>query len=168
LLRLSRAGRNADFTESVVLDAVLDEAVSRLQIPVQESRAEILRSPALPEKLRGSAADLALLFFELFANALEFRRDGVPLQIEIGVGSPLSEKPSALHLYVRDNGIGMESRYLGEVFLACRKLLPDSHDRLGIGLTICRKLTDRYGERIWIESSPGRGTTVHFTWTCTT
>lgn len=164
---MARAARFVDKQSQVELAPLLEKIMGGAEEQLRVLGGSVSRDPALPRCLRGATGDLELMFSEILNNALVFQAAGTAPRVEITCDSRFSEVPGTAHIMVRDNGIGIDERYHDEVFKACRKLLPNSEDRFGIGLTICRRITSRYGEKIWLDSAPGRGTTVHFTWaTC--
>ena len=106
------------------------------------------------------------MFANLITNAIKYN-DKPQRWIEVGVAeSPVGgDRPRAPTFFVRDNGIGIPERHLEAVFRIFKRL----HGRdqfgggTGAGLTIVRKIVERHHGRVWIESSPGEGTTVFFT-----
>lgn len=167
--RLSSRGK--PFT-SVNCNLALQDALTNLKIAVQESGAKITSDP-LPE-VQGDRPQLTQLFQNLIANGLKFCRDRPP-QIHISVqqvdrlGSPLllasdfASPPSAWRFAVADNGIGIEAQYLDRIFVIFQRL----HSRAtypgtGMGLAICKKIVERHGGQIWVESEPSRGSVFYF------
>jgi light-regulated signal transduction histidine kinase (bacteriophytochrome) len=102
---------------------------------------------------------MAQLFQNLIANALKFRGEATPeilIQAEI--------KDSEWVISVQDNGIGIKPQYLERIFVIFQRLHGrDKYPGTGIGLAICRKIVERHGGCIWVESEPGIGTTFYFT-----
>ena len=99
------------------------------------------------------------LFQNLISNALKFRSD-VPPQIRVEAQLQQSE----WLISIRDNGIGIKPHYTERIFeifqrLHARKKYPGT----GIGLAVCRKIVERHGGRIWVESEPAQGSTFYFT-----
>jgi len=99
------------------------------------------------------------LFQNLVGNALKFRGSAAP-RIHVGA----ADEGDHWHLWVRDNGIGIEAKDFQRIFVMFQRLhggeeLPGH----GIGLAICRRIVARHGGRIWVESEPGRGSTFTFT-----
>lgn len=104
--------------------------------------------------------EIAQLFENLFDNSLKFSPEGQPVHITISA----DKEPGVWHFAVRDNGIGFNPEYANRIFELFQRLNPrDQYPGTGIGLTICKKIVEVHGGRIWAESAPGQGTTVHFT-----
>jgi light-regulated signal transduction histidine kinase (bacteriophytochrome) len=156
LLEYSRVGtRGAEF-EAVECTQVLDAALNNLHSAIHESAAVITRDP-LPS-VNGDAGQLASLFQNLIGNALKFRNEA-PSRIHVGA----ERKDTQWRLSVRDNGIGIDPQYFDRIFAVFQRLHTRSeYPGTGIGLAICKKIVERHGGRIWVESLPGEGTTFYF------
>jgi nitrogen-specific signal transduction histidine kinase len=157
LLALSRAGRAAKKREKVLLGECVDRALEALTVRVNETGAQVSRDE-LPE-VWGDSTLLTQLYQNLIGNALKFRGDQPPairLTVEERDGSPV--------FGVKDNGIGIESRYTQQIFQPFRRLHGRAeYEGSGIGLAICRKIVERHGGKIWVESEAGKG--AHFLFT---
>lgn len=156
LLAYSRAGMK-DLNEMTVdFGTLVDEAVEGLQDTIKEANAVLVRGD-LP-KLKASPALMRQVFQNLIANAVKFRGEQAP---KIAVSA--SQAESEWIFAVTDNGIGIEKRYHDKIFEIFQRLHPTSkYPGTGIGLAICKKIVERHGGRIWIESEPGKGTTFYF------
>jgi signal transduction histidine kinase len=162
LLQFSRLGRVDLAMDQVDLNATVAEALDSLAITLQEEKVEIRMPRPLP-KVRADRARVGEIFANLVVNAVKYN-DKVQKWIEIGVqnGSPAGGAPV---FYVRDNGIGIPEKHFDSVFRIFKRL----HGRekfgggTGAGLTIVKKIVERHHGRIWLESSPGEGTTFYFT-----
>jgi signal transduction histidine kinase len=157
LLAYSRIGRQGkDFTD-VDLDQVLDRALANLRVVIEETGAEILRAP-LP-KIHGDLTLLTQVFQNLVGNALKFRGEARPT-IEITVSPQGREWQFA----ISDNGIGIAPQDFERVFVVFQRLHSrDTYPGTGIGLSVVKKIVERHGGRIWVESRLGKGTTFYFT-----
>jgi PAS domain S-box-containing protein len=157
LLAYSRAGAREKPLAPVDTEEVLEQALTSLTARIGECRAEIIREP-LP-MVRGDATDLEHLFQNLIGNALKFNRS-VPPRVEIR-----AEDVGEDWLFsVRDNGIGIDPAFLPRLFtIFQRGHRRDEYAGTGIGLAICKKVVESHQGRIWVESTPGEGTTFFFT-----
>lgn len=157
LLDYARATSELDKPEQPLsLDSALDAALLNLHAAIEEAAATVTHDP-LPA-LRLGAAHAQLLFQNLVGNALKYRRP-VPPRIHVSARREGDEWIFS----VQDNGIGIPAEYRDTVFVMFKRLHTASeYSGTGLGLTICRKLVERYGGRIWLESEPGEGTTFFF------
>ncbi|BAY25376.1 multi-sensor signal transduction histidine kinase [Calothrix sp. NIES-2100] len=171
LLNYSRVSTRAQPFKLVDCNTVLARAIANLQIAIQESHA-VITSDALPE-VRADTTQLVQVLQNLIGNAIKFRRQEPP-QIHItAIRNTLESNQENSHLTpvenewlfsVRDNGIGLESQYAERIFVIFQRLHSRSkYPGTGIGLAICKKIIERHGGRIWMESKPGEGSIFYFT-----
>lgn len=157
LLSLSRVGsRTAPHAPLPAGEAVQD-ALQSLTHAIEESGAEVRVDP-LPEVI-GDRGQLVQLFQNLIGNALKFRSSAPP---RVAISAVRDEE--WWQFTVADNGIGIDRRYFDRIFVIFQRL----HGRgeyagNGIGLAICKKIVERHGGLIWVESEPGHGATLYFT-----
>jgi PAS domain S-box-containing protein len=142
---------------SVDMEAVVTQVLENLQKEIQNNRAIVTHDP-LPAVL-GDAAQLMLLVQSILDNAIKFRGKDPP-RVHMGV----SQVTDRWLFYVRDNGIGIDPRYTERVFVIFQRLHSrDDSPGTGAGLAISRKIVERHGGRIWVDSEPGKGATFYFT-----
>jgi len=157
LLEYSRVGTRGSVPAPASAGAVLQEALENLQALIQESGAVITADP-LPV-VQADANQLTHVFQNLIANAIKFRGERTP---DIQVGARRQEGDWLF--WVRDNGIGIDPQYRDRIFVIFQRLhTRTKYPGTGIGLSICKRIVERHGGRIWVESQPGRGSTFYFT-----
>jgi PAS domain S-box-containing protein len=157
LLAYSRVGTKGQEFKPVALEAPLRRALFNLRAGIEEAGAAVTYDP-LPTA-HGDEVQLGQLLQNLVGNALKFRSNSVP-RIHIGV----SEKNSEYQIEVRDNGIGIEPQYYERIFMVFQRLHnKGEYPGTGIGLAICKKVVERHGGRIWVESRAGAGSSFFFT-----
>jgi PAS domain S-box-containing protein len=157
LLTFSRLGTRGKPFQPVDTEAVLNAALENLKLAVEDSHAAVTHDP-LPSVL-ADESQVAQLFQNLIGNALKFHGDEPP-RIHVSA----RKTPQFWEFSVRDNGIGIDPQFFERVFLIFQRLSTRAeHAGSGIGLAICKKIVERHGGRIWIESKPGEGTTFFFT-----
>jgi PAS domain S-box-containing protein len=157
LLAYSRVGTKGKEFREVELEAALKRAVANLRAAIEESGGAVTWDP-LP-RVCGDDVQLAQLFQNLIGNALKFRGPGVP-RVHVGA----VEKGQEWEVCVRDNGIGIEPQYFERIFMVFQRLhTKGDYPGTGIGLAICKKVVERHGGRIWVESALGEGSRFHFT-----
>lgn len=156
LLAYSRVGRRGKDFEPTDCQAVFGRAVADLRAAIEKSGAVVTRDP-LPTVM-ADATQLAQLFQNLIGNAIKFRSDKQP---EVNVGA--ERKDYEWQFSVQDNGIGINPDYHQRIFSIFERLHGTEYPGTGIGLAICKKIVERHGGRIWVESQPGKGSTFYFT-----
>jgi PAS domain S-box-containing protein len=158
LLALSRVGSQGKPFEKTGIEKSLLQAQANLAVAIDERKAVITHDtlPVLPV----DGSQLTLLFQNLLANSIKFCRDCDP-RVHVGAkknGGDFWE------IFVIDNGIGIEPKYFDRIFGIFQRLhTRDEYPGTGIGLAICKKIVERHGGKIWLESKPDAGTTFHFT-----
>lgn len=157
LLAYARVGGSDLTFTSVDCEALLARSLSDLQITIKESGATVTYDP-LPS-LPGDATCLGLVFQNLIGNALKFR-SATPPQIHISA----RREGRYWRFSVRDNGIGIDPEQAERIFEVFHRLhTRDEYQGTGIGLAICKRIVERHGGRIWVESMPEQGSTFCFT-----
>jgi len=157
LLDYARVGSRGEMFMPVDAGAVVNRVVSDLSAQVAETRAEITMD-TLPTVL-GDEQQLTQLLQNLIGNALKFHGEAIP---EVHVAAEQTDH--AWEFSVADNGIGFEPEYAEQIFEIFQRLHGrGSYDGTGIGLAVCRKIVQRHGGRIWVDSLPGEGATFRFT-----
>jgi signal transduction histidine kinase len=157
LLNYSRVGTQAKPFELTDCEGVLRQVLVNLKVAVEEARAVITHDP-LPT-VWGDRVQIQLLVQNLVGNAIKYRGERPP---EVHLAAV--QEDGAWRFSVRDNGIGIDPQFADRIFVMFQRL----HSReefagTGIGLAICKKIVERHGGRIWVESVPGRGSEFFFT-----
>ena len=157
LLVHARVGTRGQQPVLIDAGAVLGQALENLHESIQETGAEITHSE-LPA-VQADPSQLAQLFQNLLGNAMKFRGEAPP---KVHVDARREGK--AWRFSVSDNGIGIDPKFQDQIFEVFRRLHNrQQYEGTGIGLAICKKIVDRHGGRIWVESQPGQGATFSFT-----
>lgn len=156
LLAYSRLGAG-ERRETMPADDLLDMALENVRMSLAETGGMVTRE-ALPV-VECNRVELTLVFQNLIGNALKFCQGRTPV---IGVGARRERRE--WRFTVSDNGIGIAPEYRERIFMIFERLHTAEHYRgSGMGLAICRKIVERHGGRIWVESEPGQGSKFHFT-----
>lgn len=157
LLALSRVGRQGENKEKTPLEDMLDQALQNLQSKITETDADI-SSESLPT-LDVVPPYIMQVFQNLIGNSLKYRSEKKPV-IHIGCRREETE----WLFWVSDNGIGFSRNEAERIFEPFQRLQPDSrYEGTGIGLSICKRVIELHGGRIWADSEPGKGSTFYFT-----
>jgi PAS domain S-box-containing protein len=157
LLAYSRVGTKGKEFKATPVESALRRALTNLRAAIEESGAEVTHDP-LPT-VSADEVQLAQLFQNLVGNALKFRG---PEKTKIRIEA--REHPAEWEFAVKDNGIGIEKQYFERIFMLFQRLhTKGDYPGTGIGLAICKKVVERHGGRIWVESEPGKGSSFNFT-----
>lgn len=158
LLAFSRIGTRANPLAPVDWRKIFQAARENLEVAIAESGAVITNDP-LPA-LVADQTQLTQLFQNLFSNAIKFRRPEEAPRIHVSA----VRQDGAWQFSVRDNGIGIAPEYFDRIFIIFQRLHGrEEYSGTGIGLAICKKIVERHGGRVWVESEPGTGSTFQFT-----
>jgi light-regulated signal transduction histidine kinase (bacteriophytochrome) len=158
LLAYSRVGTNSVELRSTSSDATLNGALWNLQGAIAESGA-VVTHDALPAVL-ADGSQLTQLFQNLVGNAIKYRGSEIP-RIHVSA-APAAD--GRWRFLVRDNGLGIDTEHFDRIFVMFQRLHgPGEYSGTGIGLAICKKIVDRHGGVIGVDSKLGEGSTFHFT-----
>ena len=157
LLEFSRVGTKGKPFDLTDCETALENAIENLTIAIEENSAMITHDP-MPTVMADDS-QLVTLFQNLIENAILYRRKD-RLRIHISC----EQKDGEWVFSVADNGIGIDMEYKEYIFLIYRVLNKNRQGKgTGIGLAVCKKIVDRHGGKIWVESEQGRGSTFYFT-----
>jgi PAS domain S-box-containing protein len=157
VLDYSRVNPNENKKEIFNLGKPLEYAINSLAHMIEERKCLITADP-LPD-ICGEQPHFELLFLNLLGNSIKFQNDSNPM---INIGKCVVDGRDAI--FIKDNGIGIEPAHFKRIFELFSRLHNDElFPGTGIGLTICKKIVELYGGRIWVESEPGKGSVFYFT-----
>ncbi|SIT43399.1 Integral membrane sensor signal transduction histidine kinase [Paraburkholderia piptadeniae] len=170
LLRIARAGRLEYHWQRVSVDRAVARAVDALQKRIDEREAVVVvrELPAV----WGDPAAIEQMFSQLIANAINFLDPARPGHIEVGAldaadamheNSAMASPQRTRTYFVRDNGMGIPAAYMPKVFRAFQRLHGNVAPGEGIGLALVRRMVERHGGRVWVESAEGAGSTFFVT-----
>ncbi|MCK4396016.1 PAS domain S-box protein [candidate division WOR-3 bacterium] len=157
LLAYSRVGTRGEPFKSTDCKATFEQALANLQVAIEESGA-VITHDHLPIVI-ADASQITQLFQNLISNAIKFSGGEPPV-----IHSAAEQRGNEWVFSIRDSGIGIAPEFHERIFLIFQRLhgMQDCPGT-GVGLAICKKIVDRHGGRIWVESEPGKGATFHFT-----
>ena len=157
LLQFSRVGTRGKSFETVHCDSALETARLNLASALRQSGA-VVTLDSLPI-VQADGGQLVQLFQNLLGNALKYRNAATP---EIHVGC--REQDGFWHFSVKDNGIGIDPQFSERIFVLFQRLHGKAeYQGNGIGLAICKKIVERHGGKIWVESEADKGSNFKFT-----
>jgi PAS domain S-box-containing protein len=157
LLEFSRVTTRAGELEPTDSELVLNQVQSNLDLYIKENKATVSHDP-LPEVIADST-QMAQVFQNLIANGIKFHGEEAP-RIHISA----EKKASEWQFSVKDNGIGIDPQYSERIFEVFKRLHnKEEYPGTGIGLAVCKKIVERNGGHIWVESEHGKGSTFYFT-----
>ena len=157
LLAYSRVGTLGKEFEPTDCAAVFDLALANLKMAIEESGAVVIHGP-LPTVM-ADKLQFGQLLQNLIGNALKYH-GAEPPRVHVAA----EQKGNEWVFSVRDNGIGIDPQYADRIFVIFQRLhTREEYSGTGIGLAICKKIVERHGGRIWVESQLGSGATFYFT-----
>ena len=157
LLMYSRVGTRGKPLTSVSSEEALKAAIANLQFIIEENDVQLTHEP-MPV-VQGDPVQLVMVFQNLLGNAIKFRGSEPP-RIHVGV----RQEGCEWMFSIRDNGIGIDPKFYDRIFVIFQRLNDRSkYPGTGIGLAICKRIVERHGGCIWVESKPGEGATFYFT-----
>ena len=157
LLTYSRVGTRGKPLTPIDCTSVLEQVLMNLEVAIDESGAVVTHDP-LPTVMADDS-QLAQVFQNLIGNAIKFRGEEPP-HIHIAA----EQKSDEWVFSVADNGIGIDPESFDRIFEIFQRLHGrDEYSGTGIGLAVCKKIVERHGGRMWVESEPGKGATFYFT-----
>jgi PAS domain S-box-containing protein len=158
LLAYSRVSSKGRPFATVDVRRVIESACDNLGATIQEQHA-VIHIGNMPH-VQADEVQLLEVFQNLIGNAVKFNQQGH--RPEINIGAKRNDKEWVLS--VSDNGIGIEDEYLEKIFVIFQRLHTSAaYPGTGIGLAVCKRIAERHGGRIWVESRPGEGSTFFFT-----
>ncbi|TAL55900.1 MAG: hypothetical protein EPN86_02970 [Nanoarchaeota archaeon] len=157
LLEYSQVGTKEKSFKPVESSLVVGLAIGNLQAAIEECGA-VVTYDELPT-VTADFSQMSRLFQNLIGNAIKFRRDESP-RVHISA----ERKGNEWVFSVRDNGIGIEPKHAERIFVIFQRLHgKEEYPGTGIGLAVCKKIVERHGGRIWVDSEYGKGATFYFT-----
>ena len=158
LYAYSRIRTRAKEFATIEMGSALKQAIENVGKDVEDAHAEIT-SAELP-RVEGDNAQLVQLLQNLIGNAIKFRKKEEQPRIRVSA----KKKGTDWVFGVHDNGIGIEPVYFDRIFIIFRRLhATEEYPGTGIGLALCKKIVERHGGHIWVESIPGEGSSFYFT-----
>ncbi len=158
LLAYSRVNTKRQELRPTDTEEVLAAVERNLDLQLSEAGAVLTHDP-MPEVL-ADPLQIEQVLMNLVSNAIKFRKTDVPLRIHVGA----RRLDGFWEFSVKDNGIGIEAEYLEKIFVIFQRLhTKEAYPGTGIGLAIVKRIIDRHGGRVWVESTPGEGSTFFFT-----
>jgi len=158
LLEYARIKVSSEELPPVESESVFINAVKNMGLIISEAGATVTHDP-LPE-IKADASQLTQLFQNFISNAVKFRRNDISPVVHVSA----EKEAGNWHFTVKDNGIGIDPQYHERIFKLFQRLhTREEYPGAGIGLSVCKKIVERHGGRIWIEPGTGSGTVFHFT-----
>jgi len=157
LLEYSRTGTNTDIATDTNMNEVMQEVLMVLHNSIREQHAAV-EVEGLPVLHNTSKIQMFQLMQNLISNALKYHSERKPL---IKIGARVVD--AAWVFSIQDNGIGIDPKYADKIFIIFQRLHSKTEfSGTGIGLSICKKIVEKHGGKIWVESTPGNGSTFYF------
>ena len=159
ILDYSKISTDTEPFKLVDCNIILKDALGSIEIAIGESGANVTNDP-MPF-IYADPHQIQRVFQNLISNSLKFSsKGGKTPEIHIGV----NKNGNFYEFYVKDNGIGIDSKYFERIFIIFQRLHNDAvYPGHGVGLAVCKKIVERHGGSMRIASSPGEGSTFYFT-----
>jgi signal transduction histidine kinase len=155
LLSYSRVGSRAQPFEVTNMEQVFEVAIANLQVAIKENKAEVTHG-SLPTVM-ADEGQMIQVFQNLLGNGIKFYGKETP-RVHVSA----EQRGNDWVFSVRDNGIGIETQYFDRIFIIFQRLHGQEYPGTGAGLSIAKKIVERHGGRIWVESELGKGSTFFF------
>lgn len=152
----ARAGKE-DQLSDVEVNSILRNVVANLKVTIAEAGAWV-QWESLPQSVPYDAVRLTQVFQNLISNAIKYRGDRRP---EVHIRA--EQNNDEIVFSVNDNGMGIDAEHVDKIFGIFQRLHGKEYEGSGIGLAMVKKIVERFGGRIWVESTPGQGSTFFFT-----
>jgi len=158
LLNYARISQSTAEFKKVEVKKLIDDLLKSIEINIKEKQANVIVKGDLPD-VKGDASQINQLFQNMILNGIKFQDKNKP---EIIISA--KRKASMIEFAIKDNGIGMDPKYFDKIFIIFQRLhTKEAYEGTGMGLAICKRIVERAGGRIWVESEHGRGSTFYFT-----
>jgi len=157
LLSYSRVGSRGRSFEPTDTDVVLGRALANLKLAIADNHASVTHDP-LP-RVKADERQLEQLFQNLVGNAIKYH-GAEPPRVHVGA----NRNNGNWEFSIKDNGIGIDPQYNDRIFVIFQRLHSrEEYEGTGIGLAVCKKIVERHGGRIWVQSEAGKGSDFRFT-----
>ena len=158
LLIYSRVGSQKKSFEKTNLAFIMEQVRQNLKVAIDEHQATVVTQGPMPIII-ANPGQILQLFQNLIGNGIKFHGNNLP---EVCINA--IQQSDGWLFSVRDNGIGLDMYYAERIFLIFQRLHNQKdYPGTGIGLSVCKKIVEQHGGRIWVESEPGKGATFYFT-----
>jgi signal transduction histidine kinase len=165
LLELSRIGRMDDAEVTIDFDALVEEVIESFMVTARAKNIKLVKSTPLPQR-HGREHRIRQLLANLVDNAIKYMPEDREGCVEIGFSKDADNSDERRQaFYVRDNGDGIPEEFHERIFAMFQRA-PSSNGHTegsGVGLAITKRIAEKHGGRIWVESKPGHGSTFYFT-----
>jgi PAS domain S-box-containing protein len=157
LLEYSRVNSSQHEVDEIDLNSIMDDVLLTYSTSLEETGGKLTKVQ-LPV-VKGSKIQIQQLFQNIVGNAIKYRSNNPP---EINI--TYKDVGTLCQFSISDNGIGIDPRFFHKIFIIFQRLHNrEQYSGTGIGLAICKKIVDKHGGKIWVESEPGKGSTFYFT-----
>jgi light-regulated signal transduction histidine kinase (bacteriophytochrome) len=158
LLAYSRVQTKAHEFGLIDANLAVEQALRNLQVSIRDRGAVVTVEGRLPE-VYADGIQITQVFQNLIGNALKFQRPGATPEVRVSA----VQEEGAWRFSVVDNGIGIDARHVDRIFMLFQRLhAKGEYDGTGIGLAICKRIVERHGGTIAVQSTPGAGSTFTF------